>query len=67
MMATAAIHWWGEQLSVKVSVGYTCAVAGDSFESILQRAQQGLGEAQAPPPARAVAASGNRIGRELKS
>jgi len=66
MMATAAIHWWGEQLSVKVSVGYTCAVAGDSFESILQRAQQGLGEDQAPP-ARAVAASGNRIGRELKS
>jgi diguanylate cyclase (GGDEF)-like protein/PAS domain S-box-containing protein len=59
MMATVTIKWWGEELSVAVSMGRTVAVAGDSFESILQRAQQGLGGNQAPPSGSAVAAAGS--------
>lgn len=58
MMASVTMKWWGEQLSVAVSIGRAAAVAGDSFESILHRAQQGLGENQAPPAV--AAAAGNR-------
>jgi diguanylate cyclase (GGDEF)-like protein/PAS domain S-box-containing protein len=39
MMANAAIEWWGEELSVVVSVGGTVAVEGDTMETLLQRAQ----------------------------
>jgi len=59
MMSNVTIRWWGEELSVKVSIGRAAALPGDTFESILQRAQQGLGGDQAPPAA-AVAAAGSR-------
>jgi diguanylate cyclase (GGDEF)-like protein/PAS domain S-box-containing protein len=42
MTASATIQWWGEELSVKVELGGTTAVAGDGVESILQRVEQGL-------------------------
>jgi diguanylate cyclase (GGDEF)-like protein/PAS domain S-box-containing protein len=42
MTSSATIQWWGEQLSLTVSIGGTIAIAGDSVESLVQRAQQGL-------------------------
>ena len=42
MMASATIHWWGEELSIRVSIGCTCAVADDTVDAILRRAQPGL-------------------------
>jgi diguanylate cyclase (GGDEF)-like protein/PAS domain S-box-containing protein len=43
MLASATIQWWGEQLSVTVSIGHAAAVEGDNVESLLQRAQRTLG------------------------
>jgi diguanylate cyclase (GGDEF)-like protein/PAS domain S-box-containing protein len=42
MMAGASITWWGEELSIAVSLGRTAAVPGDTVDSMLQRAQQAL-------------------------
>lgn len=39
MLDSATIQWWGEELSVEVSIGRACAVAGDTLNSIFQRAQ----------------------------
>jgi len=39
MMASATIRWWGEELSVKVTLGCAAAQTGDSIELLLQRAQ----------------------------
>jgi diguanylate cyclase (GGDEF)-like protein/PAS domain S-box-containing protein len=58
MMRSATIPWWGEELPVAVSHGYTAAVAGDSVESLLQRAQKALSDNQVAPPARIAAAAG---------
>jgi hypothetical protein len=55
MLSSATIPWWGEELSVAVSMGRTGALAGDTVESLLQRAQPVLGENQAAP-GRALAA-----------
>ena len=40
MLSSATIKWWGEELSMAVSIGCTGAQPGDTVESILQRAQQ---------------------------
>ncbi len=42
MTSSATIQWWGEQLSGTLLIGGVDAIAGDSVESLLQRAQQGL-------------------------
>ena len=39
MMASATIMWWGEHLSVAVSIGHSAAVEGDTVESLLRRAK----------------------------
>jgi diguanylate cyclase (GGDEF)-like protein len=57
MMSGVSITWWGEQLTVKVSIGSAGAVAGDSLESLMQRAQQALGIKPPEPDALAGAAS----------
>jgi GGDEF domain-containing protein len=62
MVASASIHWWGEELSVGVSMGRAGAVAGDTAESILQRAQPAPGgnpggNQGAPPAGAAVTAA----------
>jgi diguanylate cyclase (GGDEF)-like protein/PAS domain S-box-containing protein len=56
MMSNASIVWWGEELRVTIWIGYASAVAGDTVESIVQRAQQGLGQSRASH-AQAVTAS----------
>jgi diguanylate cyclase (GGDEF)-like protein/PAS domain S-box-containing protein len=57
MMSNANIVWWGEELTVRISIGHTHSVAGDTVESIMQRAQQGLsGGRTAPSVAEAATA-----------
>jgi diguanylate cyclase (GGDEF)-like protein/PAS domain S-box-containing protein len=56
VLASATIHWWGEELSVKVSVGRTSTIAGDSIESILQRAQGALHDVTIELPSQTAAA-----------
>jgi diguanylate cyclase (GGDEF)-like protein/PAS domain S-box-containing protein len=57
VMTGATIEWWGEELSAGVSIGQASAVAGDTAESLLQRAQQALGEDRLRLPDRAAAAA----------
>jgi len=59
-MASATIRWWGEDLSVAVSLGCTSARTGDTVESLLQRAQPAVSDLQVAPSVRATAAEGNR-------
>jgi len=47
MMSNATIVWWGEELRMKISIGPTCALAGDTLETIMQRAERGLGQGRA--------------------
>jgi diguanylate cyclase (GGDEF)-like protein/PAS domain S-box-containing protein len=59
MMANANIEWWGEELALKVSIGYSDAVEGDTVDLLMQRAQKDLGETHAADPdARGAAAGG---------
>ena len=57
MMASATIQWWGEELSVMVSIGRAGAQYGDTIDSLLQRAQHGLSGNQAAELLRAAAAA----------
>lgn len=43
----AGLTWWGDQLSVTTSIGYTAAEAGDDIESLVGRAQQSLQQSYA--------------------
>lgn len=56
MMRNVTIRWWGEDLSVPISIGRTGAVAGDSVDSLLQRALNELIRNQDLMPARTNAA-----------
>lgn len=38
----AEIEWWGDSLAIKTSFGHAAVQAGDSAESLLERAQQRL-------------------------
>ena len=42
IVRSAGIEWWGDRLSVSVSVGGASVEPGDSVESILQRAERSL-------------------------
>jgi diguanylate cyclase (GGDEF)-like protein/PAS domain S-box-containing protein len=54
--ARLSIQWWGEELSVAVSMSSANAVAGDSVDSLMQRAQAGFSQTGvAPPELRAAA------------
>jgi len=46
MMSSATIVWWGEELTIRVSIGQAVPQAGDSVELLLLRAQKGLGRNQ---------------------
>jgi diguanylate cyclase (GGDEF)-like protein/PAS domain S-box-containing protein len=60
MMTGVTIDWWGEQLSVGVSLGRAGAVAGDTLESLLHRAQHGIRNTRRPAAAALEATAGNR-------
>jgi diguanylate cyclase (GGDEF)-like protein/PAS domain S-box-containing protein len=63
MTASATIRWWGEELSVRVSIGRTGAVAGDTIASLIQRAQPAINGNQAGLPVGAAAAGANPSSR----
>jgi diguanylate cyclase (GGDEF)-like protein len=58
MLSSVSIKWWGEDLSVGVSVGCTQVLPGDAVELILHRAHKTLQANQPTLPARAAAAAG---------
>jgi diguanylate cyclase (GGDEF)-like protein/PAS domain S-box-containing protein len=66
-VANATIRWWGEDLSVAVSIGSTSAREGDTVESLLQRAQPTFSGAQVALSVRATAASGDGSSRNGSS
>lgn len=59
MMASATIMWWGEELSVSISIARTAAIRSDSVETLLQRVELALGANQVPQ-SRAAAAGVER-------
>ena len=65
MTVCATIEWWGEELSVAVSIGSTAAVEGDSVELLLGRTEVALKRnslASCSPAATAVnPLSGGRV------
>jgi diguanylate cyclase (GGDEF)-like protein/PAS domain S-box-containing protein len=63
MMASATIKWWGEELSVKVALGRTCAVEGDTIKSVLERAQRVQHDEEIAGTLHAAAAPGVRLSR----
>jgi two-component system cell cycle response regulator len=62
MISGATIQWWGEELSLTVSVGCITALAGDSVESLLQRGEYALRENTVTRPGRFAAAGTNSSG-----
>jgi len=58
MLSSVSIKWWGEDLSVAVSVGCAQAVRGDAIESILRRAHELLQAGQPTQIAQAAGAAG---------
>lgn len=58
MMSNANIIWWGEELTLKISIGHACAMVGDTVESIMQRAKADPGGKQSAA-AQAAGASGS--------
>lgn len=58
VVSCAGLQWWGDELSVTVSVGHATAQAGDTIDSLLERAQRSLEQASAKPQS-ATAASGS--------
>jgi len=58
MLSSVSIKWWGEDMSVAVSVGCAQAARGDAIESILQRAHGTVQASQPTQPARTAAAAG---------
>jgi two-component system, cell cycle response regulator len=56
MVTCAGLRWWSDELLVTTSVGYATAQAGDTIDSLLNRAQRSLKQISGKPPA-PVAAS----------
>jgi diguanylate cyclase (GGDEF)-like protein/PAS domain S-box-containing protein len=42
MESYSAVEWWGDELSVTVSIGGTAAIQGDSADDLVERAQSAL-------------------------
>jgi diguanylate cyclase (GGDEF)-like protein/PAS domain S-box-containing protein len=57
MLSDEGIEWWGEARSLPVTLGQTSAEPGDSIESILQRAEDSLGQYSPPGATRLISRS----------
>jgi len=57
MMAGATIEWWGEEISVAISIGRASTRAGDTVESLLERALQSVAGNRPRPGSQAAAAT----------
>jgi diguanylate cyclase (GGDEF)-like protein/PAS domain S-box-containing protein len=55
MLSSATIMWWGEELSVRVSLGRAAVQPGDTVETLLQRVSR---QTQDAPAHRAASAAG---------
>jgi len=55
VVACAGLRWWGDELSVSTSVGWGSARAGDTSDTLLQRARCSLQQASRQPGAAAAA------------
>jgi PleD family two-component response regulator len=53
MVSTSEIKWWGDEWSVTASFGGATVQAGDSCESVLERAEKSLAES--------IASGGNHV------
>lgn len=42
MVGASTVKWWGDEIPVTASFGATCAITGDTSESILGRAERAL-------------------------
>jgi hypothetical protein len=60
LVAGATLQWWGQELSIGVSMGHTGVLAGDTIESLVERAQHGLGGNQVASPLSRAAAVGEQ-------
>ncbi|MGH9638289.1 MAG: GGDEF domain-containing protein, partial [Candidatus Angelobacter sp.] len=56
-VSSSEIRWWGDLLSVTVSVGKAMVQAGDKVESLLERAERGARVPVLQPPSAAAASS----------
>jgi diguanylate cyclase (GGDEF)-like protein/PAS domain S-box-containing protein len=57
IVTCAGLRWWSDELSVTTSVGYAKAQAGDSIDSLLNRATASLPQSGTVPATRASAGS----------
>jgi len=57
IVTCAGLRWWSDELSVTTSVGYAKAQAGDSIDSLLNRATASIPQSGSVPATRASAGS----------
>jgi len=62
MVACVGLRWWSDELLVTTSVGYSSAQAGDTYDSLLHRAQGSLEESSGKRTTAAAAGSQRRQG-----
>jgi diguanylate cyclase (GGDEF)-like protein/PAS domain S-box-containing protein len=60
MLANDEIEWWGDKLSLPVSIGEAAAQPGDTVESLLERLQNSLNTASARRSGAAAASTGSQ-------
>jgi diguanylate cyclase (GGDEF)-like protein/PAS domain S-box-containing protein len=60
MLANDEIEWWGDRLSLPVSMGQAAAQAGDTVESLMKRLQHSLNAASAWRSGVAAASTGSQ-------
>jgi diguanylate cyclase (GGDEF)-like protein/PAS domain S-box-containing protein len=61
LLSGATLQWWGQELSVGISMSRTGALAGDTVESLVARAQHALTGNQVAPPLCLAAAVGEQL------
>jgi diguanylate cyclase (GGDEF)-like protein/PAS domain S-box-containing protein len=59
LVGCAGLQWWGDELMVTASLGTASAQAGDTIESMLERAHQALQHSSAKTANAATAAAGS--------
>jgi c-di-AMP phosphodiesterase-like protein len=59
MVSFSGVEWWGDELSVTVSMGGAAAGHDDTVELLVARAQFALGQSQAEGGDRVIVLSGD--------
>jgi len=58
VVSCAGLRWWGDELTVSTTVGYSIAQGGDTIDSLLNRAQGSLQQAAAAETGPAATTTG---------